>query len=125
MSDTIEGQIVEAEEQLRQAMLASDVSALDELLAPELMFTSHLGQVLGKQDDLAAHRSGLVQMSELTPSEQTIRVHGDVAVVAVRVHLAGSYAGTLSEADFRFTRVWARSANGNWQVVAGHASVVS
>ena len=125
MSDTIENQIVEVEQRLRQAMLASDVSALDELLAPELVFTSHLGQVLSKQDDLGAHQSGLVQISELTPSEQTIQVHGDVAVVAVRVHLAGSYAGTPSEADFRFTRVWARSAGGNWQVVAGHASIAA
>ncbi len=55
MSDTIETQILEAEEQLRQAMLASDVNALDDLLSPELIFTNHLGQVMGKQDDLAAH----------------------------------------------------------------------
>jgi len=125
MSDTIEGHIVEAEGRLRQAMLASDVGALDELLATELVFTNHLGQVLGKQDDLGAHRSGLVRISELTPSERTIQVYGDVAVVAVSVHLAGSYAGTPSEADFRFTRVWARSSGGTWQVVAGHASAVT
>jgi len=125
MSNMIEDQILEAEERLRQAMLASDVSTLDELLAAELVFTNHLGQVLGKQDDLGAHQSGLVQISELTPSERTVQVHSDVAVVAVRVHLAGSYAGTPSEADFRFTRVWARSAGGQWQVVAGHASVVT
>jgi len=125
MSNMIEDQILEAEERLRQAMLASDVSTLDELLAAELVFTNHLGQVLGKQDDLGAHQSGLVQISELTPSERTVQVHSDVAVVAVRVHLAGSYAGTPSEADFRFTRVWARSTGGQWQVVAGHASVVT
>lgn len=125
MSDTIESQIVEAEERLRQAMLASDVNALDELLASELMFTNHLGQVLGKQDDLGAHRSGLVEISELTPSEQTVQLRGDVAIVSVRVHLAGSYAGTPSEADFRFTRVWARPSGGTWQVVAGHATVLS
>jgi hypothetical protein len=63
MGDIIEGEILEVEERLRQAMLASDASTLDELLAPELIFTNHLGQVLGKQDDLGAHQSGLVQIS--------------------------------------------------------------
>ena len=125
MSKAIEEQILAAEEQLRVAMLGSDVSALDELLAPELVFTSHLGQVLKKEDDLAAHQSSLVKINELTPSEQIVQIHADVAVVSVHVHLSGSYASTPSEADFRFTRLWALSSDGSWQVVAGHASVVA
>jgi hypothetical protein len=43
------------------------------LLSPELIFTNHLGQVLGKADDLAAHRSGLLRIEELRPSEQQVR----------------------------------------------------
>lgn len=125
MSNTSKTQIVEAEERLRQAMLASDVNALDELLSPELIFTNHLGQVMGKQDDLAAHKSGLVEISELTPSERQIRICGDTAIVSVRVHLSGRYAGTPSEADFRFTRVWALSPGGTWQVIAGHSGLVT
>ena len=125
MSDTVEVQIRDAEERLRQAMLASDAETLDALLADALVFTNHLGQVLGKQDDLAAHRSGVVTITELTPSEQRIQCHGDVAVVSVRGRLVGSYAGTPSHGDFRFTRVWARSDAGPWQVVAGHATVMA
>jgi hypothetical protein len=49
-----DAQIVEVENQLRTAMLGSDVTALDDLLAPDLIFTNHLGQLLGKDDDLAA-----------------------------------------------------------------------
>ena len=125
MSDSIEKEILEVEERLRQAMLDSDVEALDQVLAPELIFTNHLGHILAKQDDLNAHRSGLVKISELTPSEQTIQVNGDVAVVSVRVHLAGSYADTPSEADFRFTRIWAQSPANTWRLIAGHASVIA
>jgi len=50
MDQTVETQIIDAEERLRLAMLASDVGTLDELLAPELIFTSHLGEVLRKQE---------------------------------------------------------------------------
>ncbi len=125
MNDGMEEQIVVAEERLREAMLGSDVGVLDELLADELVFTNHLGQVLGKADDLAAHRDGVVKIRELTPSERRILVRGEAAVVSVRMHLSGSYAGTATEGDLRFTRVWARSADGAWQVIAGHSGVVT
>jgi hypothetical protein len=36
MTETVETQIIDAEERLRQAMLASNVSVLNELLAPKL-----------------------------------------------------------------------------------------
>ena len=124
MDPTIEQPIIDAEERLRRAMLRSDVQALDELLAEDLVFTNHLGQVLGKRDDLDAHRSGIVTIRELIPSERVLRVHGPVAVVSVRVRLVGSYAGQPSEADFRFTRVWAESPQGTWRVLAGHSTIV-
>ena len=73
MNEAMETQILAAEEQLRIAMLNSDLRALDELLAPEMIFTNHLGQLLGKKDDLGAYQSGLLQVKELTPSERQIQ----------------------------------------------------
>jgi hypothetical protein len=58
MSLILQSKIVELEERLRQAMLRSEVSVLDKLIAPELIFTNHLGQLVTKQDDLASHQSG-------------------------------------------------------------------
>ena len=46
MNQFIELQIAECEQRLKQVMLRSDVSALDELLEPELIFTNHLGQLI-------------------------------------------------------------------------------
>ena len=125
MSVQIETHILEAEERLRLAMLNSDVNALDRLLAPELIFTNHLGQVLRKQDDLNAHQSGLLNIETLIPSEQYIQLLGNVALVTVRVHLVGSYAGVISNCDFRFTRVWTLSSHDTWQIVAVHSSAVT
>ena len=125
MDNTLEMQIAEAEERLCVAMLGSDVGTLDELLAPELIFTNHLGCVIGKEDDLAAHRSATMKVHELMPSERHIRIYGDVAIVSVRVHLSGCYAGVPSQGDFRFTRVWALSGDRVWRVVAGHSVLVT
>lgn len=118
-------QIHEAEERLEQAMLHSDVPALESLLADALIFTNHLGQVMGKQEDLAAHRSGLLKLREIAASDRRVQLHGPVAVVAVRVRIAGEYGGQPANGDFRFTRVWARGpANEDWQVVAAHSVMV-
>ncbi|MGD0442962.1 MAG: nuclear transport factor 2 family protein [Edaphobacter sp.] len=125
MNRTVETQIVDAEERLRTAMLSSDVSALDELLASELIFTNHLGQLLGKENDLAAYRSGMLKVKELKPSEQHIRLTGDVAIVSVRMQLSGTYDDNPANGDFRFTRVWALSPDKAWHVVAAHAGLVA
>ena len=125
MSNLIETQIIKAEEQLRRAMLDSDLNALEELLSPELIFTNHLGQVLGKQDDLASHQSGKFKIKALTPGDRRIQVIGNVAIVNVKVHLIGSYEGNGFDNDLRFTRIWTLSSNNTWQVIAAHSSVVT
>ena len=124
MSNSIEAQIFKAEELLRMAMLDSDVKVLDELLAPELIFTNHLGQVLGKQDDLAAHQSGKFKIETLTPSDQRIQVIDSVAIVTVQVYLSGSYEGNSFDNHLRFTRIWTLCSDNSWQIVAAHSSVV-
>jgi hypothetical protein len=75
MTETVETQIINAEERLRQTMLASDVSVLNELLAPEIIITSHLRKLLREQDELAAHKSGLIKIHELKPSKQHIQIY--------------------------------------------------
>lgn len=118
--------IAELEDHLRQAMLASDIGVLDELLAEDLVFTNHLGQRLSKEADLSAHRSGALFISQLEPSELLIRsISASVAIVSVRVQIAGKYAGQPAGGDLRFTRVWVQSPDGRWQVVAAHASAIA
>ena len=125
MQKIIEDEIIQAEENLRQAMLASDVEALEELLSPELIFTTHTGQVVGKQDDLAAHRSGLFTLEKLVPSEQRLKILGESnAIFSVRMRLSGKFAGAPIEGDFRYTRVWLKSKDGKWRIAAGHACIV-
>lgn len=119
-----EEEIARLEERLRLAMLTSNVAELDELLAPELVFTSHFGTRFGKVEDLSAHRTGFFQLSSLTASEQVIRLVYGVAVVSVRVQASGRFSGVPVTDDLRFTRVWAKSPAGAWQVVAGHSCSV-
>ncbi len=125
MQQHSESQIIEMEERLRQAMLKSDVAELDALIAPELIFTSYMGHLVTKQEDLEIYRSGILDFRELTPSDRQIQLHAGFSVVSVKIHIIGSYAGEEVDQSFRFTRVWAVSSVGTLQIVAGHVGMVA
>ncbi len=124
MLENVASQIEAAEEQLRLAMLASDVESLDSLIAPNLVFTTHFGSVVSKKDDLEIHRSGALNFQSIELSEQKILVLGHVTYVCVRARLAGVFGGSPFENDIRFSRVWQLSPNNVWQIIAGQATVV-
>jgi Domain of unknown function (DUF4440) len=125
MSKHAESQIIEREERLRQAMLNSDVAELDALVAPELIFTSYLGQLVSKQQDLAMHQSGTLKFRALMPSERHIQLNKGFSVVSVKMHILSSYEGIDMDGHFRFTRIWSVSSVGSVQIIAGHVGVVS
>ena len=125
MSESIKTQIIALEEHLRQAMLASDIKILNELLAPEIIITTHLGELLGKEDDLAAHQSGAFKIQELNPTEEHIQVYPSMAIVSVRMQLSGSYNDLPTNGNFRYTRVWHLTQPNQWQIVAAHISMLA
>jgi hypothetical protein len=121
---TIEAQITALEERLWQAMRTSDVAVLDELISPDLIFTTHTGHVVGKQDDLHIHRSGLLKFETIQASDLKLRVHEHFVVASVCKRLTGNFSGAAFSDTVRFTRIWSLSPSNTWQVVAGHASAV-
>ena len=112
------------EDKLQQAMLTSDVAALDELIADDLVFTMHTGLVIDKQTDLDAHRSGIVKFSKMEISDRQIHNYGDCVVVTLQAELAGITDEQAFSGLFRFTRVWVERQN-RWQIAAGHVSQIA
>ena len=53
------------------------------------------------------------------------RIGPNVAVASLRARLTVEVAGALTGGTYRYTRVWAREADGNWRVVAGQVSPVT
>jgi ketosteroid isomerase-like protein len=112
-----------SEAALRRAQLASDVAALDRLVDDALVFTGPGGAIHGKADDLDAHRHGTVRITRLEPSEEHVQRFGSIAVVSVRMEMAGTFKGEAFAGPFRYTRVWCERPDG-WRIVAGHVSAV-
>jgi ketosteroid isomerase-like protein len=124
MTDPFQAQVLAAEARLREAMRHNDVAVLDELIAPELLFTTHWGQLATKADDLAAHRARLLRLTALEPSQEQWQFHADFAIVSVLMHLVGTYAGAPIDQNLRYTRVWALAPDGAVRLVAGHMSEI-
>ncbi|MBE1526880.1 ketosteroid isomerase-like protein [Sphingopyxis sp. OAS728] len=114
--------IAEAEAALRMAMLASDVATLDALLDDELCFTDQSGNRLSKANDLAAHKSGLLELETIDiVGSPDIHRWGDCATVCVTVDLAGFYDGESFFGRFAYSRVW-HERHGRWRLVLAHCS---
>ena len=109
---------------MREAQLAGDVETLGLLIDDTLVFTGPDGAIYGKQDDLDAHRRGLIRITQLAPSEERVQEFGGIVVISVRMNMRGTFNGAEFEGPFRYTRVWRDTGDG-WRVVAGHVSAIA
>ena len=111
--------VLAAERALQAAMRASDVEALDRLLHPDLVAVAPDGSLVGKDDDLAAHRSGVFAIAALEEEDVRVLVLGDTAVTFVVLDIRGTIAGEDASGRMRYTRTWVRDG-GAWRVAAAH-----
>lgn len=119
----MESEIVKLEEELRKAMITSDVQKLDELIDNSLVFVSPYGCVVTKQMDLDAHKSGMQKIKNLVPSEQTVEIRDNFAIVTVKMSLTGAYNEMDITGNFRYLRLWQKTNDG-WKIVAGTVSEI-
>ncbi|MGR6763645.1 nuclear transport factor 2 family protein [Paenibacillus sp. T2-29] len=116
-------QIIEYEEKLRKAMLTSDVKILDELIHDKLIFVNHFGQVLNKEADLEAHRSGVLHFTDIQVLNQSVIPLDDTVVTVTRVSLRGTVGNDPIEDEMCYTRVW-HNIDGALKIISGHCSTV-
>lgn len=112
------------EEALRQAILGSDVTALDRLVADDLLFVTHLGQMISKADDLNAHKQKLFRLKRLDFVKQEIRRLGDAFVTVTVAELDGVFSNRVFTERIICTRIWRQNNDGTLQVFSGHATSV-
>jgi ketosteroid isomerase-like protein len=112
-----------AEGQRIQALLAADFATVDRLLADELTYTHSNA----KRDNKAAYMepflSGRTRYQRLEPSEISVRVYGDTAIMTGRMLSVALVAGAESRTDLRFTSVWILR-DGRWQMAAWQSAKV-
>ncbi|AWB46548.1 DUF4440 domain-containing protein [Paenibacillus sp. CAA11] len=113
----------EVEERLRRAMIDGDVACLSELIDDHLTFVNHFGQLLTKDADIEAHRSGVVNFTDITFLCQRIIPLEGAAVTITQAKLQVTVGGEQIEDEMFYTRVW-KMDNGELKVISGHCSSV-
>ena len=104
--------VLTEERALQAAQRASDVDELDRLLHPDLLAVGPDGRLVGKDEDLESHRTGVFKIDELV---------GDVALTFVVLRIRGWIGDQEVSGRMRYTRTWLRDG-GSWRVVGAHIS---
>lgn len=114
--------IDQLEDRWRNAMLAGDVSTLSALLADDYIGISPSGALQTKDDTVRTIRSGVFHFKSLAMSDRKVRFYGPTALVTSRAEVTGTGPSGDISGSYRYTRVYARSANGVWQIVSFEAN---
>jgi ketosteroid isomerase-like protein len=112
-------QIQNVENRLLTAMISDDLPELNALLADDLLVTGPDGLLVGKAEDIEAHRNGEIRIKSMKILETDYRFLQGVTIVFVLMEIAGNFQGQTFQGRYRYTRVW-HDRNGNWQIVAAH-----
>lgn len=117
------GSVKAYEERLRQAMISHDCNELDRLESEELKFINHMGQMITKKDDIAAHKNAMFNIKSITFRSQEIQEYSEVAIVISNVELVlNTPAGEVSDCLI-YMRVWKKEAD-QYVLVAGQATKI-
>jgi ketosteroid isomerase-like protein len=113
-NDRAEQEVRQADAGRIKAMLASDVAALDRILADDLVYTHSTGAVDDKKQYLASIKSGDLTYLAYEPLEAKIRVYGNVAIINGRAQVKARSKGQDTSALLRYTAVYVKR-DGRWQ----------
>ncbi len=101
-----------------------DAEELDRLWADDFVATVPGMASMTKDQSIAIWRLGKMRFKRYKTSDLRVRVYGDAAVVTGRLERTRTVGGRDVDDDWQFTKVYI-SSQGNWRVVAFHASAAS
>ncbi len=78
-ADIVSEEVVDAENKLFSAQLASDVDTLDQLLYDDLIAIAPTGQIITKEMDLNSHRTKTMVIEHASITIDSIKIIGDTA----------------------------------------------
>jgi ketosteroid isomerase-like protein len=115
-------EIDQLEDVWRNALLKSNVAAMDALLADDYMAITASGTLQTRDEALASLRSGQTHLTALTISDRKVRFYRSTALVTSLAQVKGTIGGRDITGSYRYTRVYVRDDKGKWKIVSFEAS---
>lgn len=117
-------EIDQLEDEWRNAALTANTKEMDSLLSDDFISITPSGVVQTKEETLANLRAGRVHFTSLTITDRKVRFYGSTAVVTSLAKIQATTSDGQVEGSYRYTRVYARDAQGKWKIVSFEASRV-
>jgi len=114
--------LIELENRFNEALVRTDVGAIEDIEANDLVFTDAAGMVTSKADEIRSMRSGEVKFESIKMTDTRVKDFGSVGVVTGSLLEKAHYKNTDISGTYRFTDVWAKR-DGKWQHVAGQETL--
>lgn len=121
-----EASVVAANSRYESALRASDTDVLGRVLAPGFLFITSTGEVRDREELLRSYGAKEVNLTRFTSENVRVRFYQGVGILTADITKEGSYrsgprAGAVFTGRYRFTRVYACTADG-WQLASTHES---
>ena len=109
-----------------QAFLDNDPKAMSRLWSDEFVVTNPLNKFVNKSQVLGMVQSGFLVITSYDRHIDYVRIDGDFAIVAgvETVTWGGKMPNAGKTQQLRFTAVWKKQQQGQWQEIARHANIV-
>jgi ketosteroid isomerase-like protein len=110
--------------EFQAAVKEHDTATIDRIQHADMVLVLGDGRVLTKADHLQAAREKKIQyeIQDEDPGTQTVRVHGDTAIVTARLRLKGRNEGAPFDRLVWFSDTYVRTPGG-WKYFFGQASL--
>ncbi|HSE50120.1 MAG TPA: nuclear transport factor 2 family protein [Terriglobales bacterium] len=116
--------VLAALDRLNQAGLRRDAAALDRLYTEDYFHTNPDGSVMDRATVLESYRQPTqFTFSSSDADEEKVQLHGDTAVVNLRLTLHGKRGEDPFTSRYRVTYVL-RKEHGTWKVANSHSSLL-
>jgi ketosteroid isomerase-like protein len=117
-------EIDQLEETWRDAILKSNTTVMDGLLADDYMAITASGTLQTKEQALASLRTGRVHFSTLDISDRKVRFYGTTALVTSLAAVQGTTGDGDVSGNYRYTRVYVKDPQGAWKIVSFEVSKI-
>ena len=117
-------ELLQLEKRFGQAVIKSDVDALDRLVSDDWIVIGPEGKIIPKAAFVAVLKSGALTHSSMDLDETRVRVYGDTAVVTGRATTVGAYQGQGFTTTERSTDVFVRT-DGQWRCVLTQLTTIA
>jgi uncharacterized protein (TIGR02246 family) len=117
-------EVAKLDTEFQAAVKRNDAQTMARILHPDMVLILGDGRVNTRDEQLEEARNKIIayQIQEEDPGTQTVRVHGDTAVVTARLRIKGTMTGKDFERLLWFTDVYVRTPSG-WRYFLGQASL--